>query len=148
MVVEDEAVVRDLTCELLEMLGYSILSAASPHEALKIAEHYEGVIHLLLTDVILPQMDGRSLFRQLAPTRPEMKVLYVSGYTDNFIVHHGVLHPEVHFLPKPFALDSLASKIREVLDASILTPGKEVGKPAEDTSGGCKGPSRLKGSRS
>jgi len=116
LVVEDEGIVRTLACELLEMLGYSVLSAANPEEALKIAEAHQGVIHLLLTDVVLPQMDGMSLFGRLSPGRPEMKVLYVSGYTQNFIVHHGVLRPGVHFLQKPFTLDSLGKKVREVLD--------------------------------
>jgi PAS domain S-box-containing protein len=118
LVVEDDQFVRDLACELLEMLGYSLLNAQDPKEAIQVAAAYEGTIHLLLTDVILPQMDGRTLFNRLSPLRPEMKVLYVSGYTENFIVDHGVLEAGVHFLQKPFTLNSLAHKVREVLDCS------------------------------
>ncbi|MBI5570849.1 MAG: response regulator [Desulfomonile tiedjei] len=122
LVVEDEGIVRTLACELLEMIDYSVLSAANPEEALRIADQHQGVIHLLLTDVVLPQMDGMSLFRRLSPGRPEMKVLYVSGYTQNFIVHHGVLRPGVHFLQKPFTLDSLGTKVRDVLEDPEGTP--------------------------
>jgi two-component system cell cycle sensor histidine kinase/response regulator CckA len=115
LVVEDEEVVRDLACEALELLGYSPMPARDPVEAVSMCQQFKGEIHLLLTDVVLPQMDGRSLFRLLSEIRPGMKVLYVSGYTENFIVRHGVLDPGVHFLPKPFTMDSLADKVGEVL---------------------------------
>ncbi len=116
LVVEDEETVRNLACEALELLGYSCLAARDPREAQAMADSHEGPIHLLLTDVILPIMDGRSLFARLSPLRPEMKVLYTSGYTENFIVHHGVLDSGVHFMHKPFTLDGLARKVRRVLD--------------------------------
>lgn len=116
LVVEDEELVRDLAADILQMLGYSVLKAADPDEAVKMSLEHEAAIHLLLTDVVLPRMDGRSLFDLLSRTRPEMKVLYTSGYTNNAIVHHGVLDKDVHFLPKPFTMDTLASKVREVLD--------------------------------
>jgi len=116
LVVEDEETVRSLACEALELLGYSCLAASDPREALALADSHEEPIHLLLTDVILPIMDGRSLFTRLSPLRPEMKVLYTSGYTENFIVHHGVLDSGVHFMHKPFTLDGLARKVRRVLD--------------------------------
>ncbi len=116
MVVEDEAMVRDLTVEGLEMLGYTLLSAPDPRQAIEVSRGHPGPIHLLLTDVVLPYMDGKALFKELSTTRPEMRVLYVSGYTENFIVHHGVLDSEVNFLPKPFTMDGLADKVRKVLD--------------------------------
>jgi PAS domain S-box-containing protein len=116
LVVEDEEIVCSLACEALEMLGYTTLSACDSREALAVSNGYDGIIHLLLTDVVLPYMDGRSLFERLSRSRPEMKVLYMSGYTDDAIVHHGVLDPDVHFLQKPFTMDSLAGKMREVLD--------------------------------
>jgi PAS domain S-box-containing protein len=116
LVVEDEAALRDLACELLEMLGYRVLNASTPEGALILAEEYDGPIHLLLTDVVLPGMDGRSLFEKLVLTRPATKVLYVSGYTENFIVHHGVLDPGIPFLAKPFTVELLAHKIRDILN--------------------------------
>ena len=118
LVVEDEEMVRNLACEALHLLGYSPIPAADPLVALKICREFEGEIHLLLTDVVLPQMDGRSLYGLLSKMRPGIRVLYVSGYTENFIVRHGVLDHGVHFLPKPFTVDSLALKISEVLTES------------------------------
>jgi len=115
LVVEDEETVRPLTCEALELLGYHVLSAHESELAVTISDGHAGPIHLLLTDVVLPKMDGRSLYEKLAATRPDMKVVYMSGYTDNFIVHHGVLDQGVHFLAKPFTLDALAKKVRDVL---------------------------------
>lgn len=116
LVVEDEEMVRDLACEVLGMLGYFPLSAAHPQQAIQVSAQHRGTIHLLLTDVVLPQMDGRSLFDRLSQERPDMRVLFMSGYADDAIVHHGVLDPCVHFLPKPFSTEALACKIREVLD--------------------------------
>lgn len=116
LVVEDEQAVRRLTCEALELQGYRILSASNQEEARSISACHEGPIHLLLSDVILPQTNGRSLYEALSVGRPQMKVLYMSGYTENHIVHHGVLDPGVHFLTKPFSFDDLVSKVRCVLD--------------------------------
>ncbi|MDQ7785689.1 MAG: PAS domain S-box protein [Desulfomonilaceae bacterium] len=116
LLVEDEEMVRDLAAEALEMLGYRVLRAASPSEAAEIAASHPGEIHLLLTDVVLPQMDGKTLYKSLIKNRSGMKVLYVSGYTENFIVHRGILDPEVSFLQKPFTVDSIARKVRMVLD--------------------------------
>jgi len=116
LVVEDEEIVLQLACEALEALGYSVISASNPEEAMKLVDEYEGAIDLLLSDVVLPQMDGPSLFKRLALVRPDLKVLYVSGYAGNSIVHHGVLDPGVHFLPKPFTLDGIAKKVREALE--------------------------------
>lgn len=117
LIVEDAEVVRELVGEVLGMLGYSVLKAADPEEAIRISYTHKGAIHLLLTDVVLPYMDGRSLHKKIASARPRMKVMYMSGYTDNFIVHHGVLDRGVHFIQKPFSVDNLAKKVREALDA-------------------------------
>lgn len=118
LLVEDEEVVRNLTSEVLEMHGYHVLKASSPAEAQRICDEFPERIDLLVSDVILPQMDGRSLFRLLAERRSDLRVLYVSGYTEDFIVHHGVLDRNVHFLPKPFTAIKLARKVREVLMSS------------------------------
>jgi two-component system, cell cycle sensor histidine kinase and response regulator CckA len=117
LVVEDEEIVRKLACEALEILGYRTLSAPDPGAAIEICSTHQGPIELLLTDVVLPQMDGRRLFDALSSQRPDLKVLYVSGYTENFIVHHGVLDKGLHFMQKPFNVNNLARKVREVLDA-------------------------------
>lgn len=119
LIVEDEQIVLELACEVLEMLGYRTLGAANPAEALAICSSYDGTIDLLLTDVVLPEMDGRSLYSDLSSLRPRLKVLYMSGYTPNAIVHHGVLESGLCFLQKPFTTERLARKVREVLDASL-----------------------------
>ncbi len=117
LLVEDEDAVRGLAGEALELLGYTILKAASPREAIALVSDYPSTIHLLLTDVVLPQMDGKSLFEYVRARRPHIKVLFMSGYTEDFIVHHGVLHPGLSFLPKPFSIELMARKVREVLDS-------------------------------
>jgi len=119
LVVEDEKIVRDLVSEALTMLGYSVLPASDPDEAVALSANHTGPIHLLVTDVVLPKMDGKSLCSYLSLTRPEMKVLYISGYTENFIVHRGVLDQGVHFMQKPFTIDDLAARVREVLDDPV-----------------------------
>ncbi len=116
LVVEDEMSVRRLTRQFLEENGYRVLEAMEGREALRISNQHKGPIHLLLTDVVMPQMSGRELAHSLVPLRPEMKVLYMSGYTDDAIVHHGVLERDIDFLQKPFTLDALAHKVREVLE--------------------------------
>jgi signal transduction histidine kinase len=115
LVVEDEQAVRDLTVKMLQKLGYKILTAASGAEAIEISRMHAGPIALLLTDVVMPSMSGRQLADALRPQRPDMKVLFLSGYTEDTIVHHGVLDPNVQFLPKPFSREVLAKKMREVL---------------------------------
>jgi two-component system, cell cycle sensor histidine kinase and response regulator CckA len=116
LLVEDEEAVRNLTGEALEIFGYKVLKAASPGEAIALSRDHSDYIHLLLTDVILPQMDGKSLFDVIRRERPDIKALFMSGYTENFIVHHGVLDPEVNFIPKPFVIEGLGHKVREILD--------------------------------
>ena len=115
LVVEDESELRELTTEVLGIAGYSVLSAGSPSEALEIARRHPGPIHLLLTDVVMPEMSGRDLADRLVPARPGMKVLYMSGYTDDAIVHHGVLDPGTVLLQKPFTPDGLTRMVGDVL---------------------------------
>ncbi|MFZ0911160.1 MAG: PAS domain S-box protein [Candidatus Acidiferrales bacterium] len=115
LIVEDEAALLQVTHRSLETVGYAILPARSPAEAIQISESHPGPIHLMVTDVVMPGMSGAQLAIHLAALRPEMKVLYVSGYTDDTIVRHGVLEPGLAFLQKPFSPKTLARKVGEVL---------------------------------
>jgi two-component system cell cycle sensor histidine kinase/response regulator CckA len=101
---------------MLEGMGYKVITASTPGEAIRLAEEYSGEIHLLLTDVVMPDMNGRDLARQMLSLSPHLKCLFMSGYTANVIAHHGVLDAGVYFIQKPFSRTSLAAKIREVLD--------------------------------
>jgi PAS domain S-box-containing protein len=116
LLVEDAEMVRNLAKEVLETSGYRVLDAANGRDALLICEQSTEVIHLLLTDVVMPEMSGRELVGRLAPLYPNIRVLYMSGYTEDAIVHHGVLKEGINFIEKPFTPDSLALKVREVLE--------------------------------
>lgn len=116
LLVEDEEMVRNMTREILLESGYHVLEAKHGQEAMTIAEQHRGPIHLMLSDVVMPQISGRELAEHLAPLRTEMKVLYMSGYTDDAIVHHGVLDEGVAFIEKPFTPHALAYKVRTVLN--------------------------------
>jgi CheY-like chemotaxis protein len=116
LIVEDEDAVRSLARQVLEMHGYAILDARHSADAVRICEEYPGPIHLLVTDVVMPHMSGRELIDRVVPCRPDMRVLYLSGYTDDAVVRHGVLEAGTSFLQKPFTPHSLACKVREVLD--------------------------------
>jgi len=127
LLVEDEPEVRRLVERLLTMQGYSVLAAPGPTEALAAARAGDGPIDVLVTDVVMPGMNGRELARALATRVPGLRVLYMSGYTDAAITQHGILEPGTAFLSKPFTPDALARKLREVLDA-----GAETEAPAAD----------------
>jgi signal transduction histidine kinase len=117
LLVEDEEAVRTMISRVLQGSGYRILEACQGKEAIEVCQKHPGVIHLMVTDVIMPQMSGRELAERLAAVRPEMKVLFMSGYPDKAIVHHGVLDPGTAFLQKPFTLTALETKVREILEA-------------------------------
>jgi signal transduction histidine kinase/ActR/RegA family two-component response regulator len=118
LLVEDEDGVRELVRDVLQEHRYTVLEAREAGEAIQLSSRHPGPIHLLLTDVVMPQISGRALAERLAPLRPEMKVLYMSGYTENAIVHHGVLDQGTAFLQKPFTAETLAQKVREVLETA------------------------------
>jgi len=118
LLVEDQGDVRELTREILEMAGYTVLEAARGDEALRLCRDSAKPIDLLLTDVVMPQMSGPELARHVVELRPSTKVVYMSGYTDDALGHHGVLDPEIVLLPKPFTPESLMQHLRLALDAS------------------------------
>jgi DNA-binding response OmpR family regulator len=113
--VEDEESVRELVRETLASKGYKVMEAADGEVGLRLAETHAGTIDLLITDVVMPGMGGCELAQRVAAGRPQIKVLYLSGYTEDAIVHEGVLEPGTAFLQKPFTLQVLARKVREVL---------------------------------
>jgi CheY-like chemotaxis protein len=115
LLVEDEKGVRELTREYLEMSGYTVLEADDGSSALGIAREYKGPIHVLITDVVMPGLSGRELSEQVANLRPEIKVLYMSGYTDQSAFRNGILDKGAELLQKPFGMSTLASKLREIL---------------------------------
>ena len=126
LLVEDEEQVRVVAASILRRAGYSVLAAASPGEAISLAENAAGPIDLLVTDVIMPRMNGRLLAERIVAGQPGIKVLFMSGYTDDVILHHGVLDGAVAFLQKPLTRDSLTRRVRQVLDASpagVSLPG-------------------------
>jgi two-component system, cell cycle sensor histidine kinase and response regulator CckA len=118
LVVEDDAGVRALTRHVLQQAGYTVLEAADGDEALRLGAGHSGPIHLMVSDVVMPGPGGREVAEKLAERHPEVRILFVSGYTDDAVVRHGVLHETTNFLQKPFTAAGLARKVREVLDAS------------------------------
>jgi len=125
LLVEDEAGVRAFVKRALQREGYVVLEASNGGEALLIAEQHVGPIALLLTDVVMPRMNGRALYERLQKVMPDLQVVYMSGYTENTIVHQGVLDEGTNFIPKPISLDVLRSKIRSVLDAAGSLHGQQ-----------------------
>ncbi|MBW2344804.1 MAG: response regulator, partial [Deltaproteobacteria bacterium] len=119
LIVEDDDSLRKLAHKALQQKGYKVLEAENGEDALRVSEEHEDPIDLLITDVVMPKMDGKETAERLQPLYPQMKVIYMSGYTDNAIVHHGVLAPGLNFIEKPFSPEGLARKVREVLDRGI-----------------------------
>jgi len=117
LLVEDDALVRALTCTLLGEAGYHVFEAENSEDALALAERYAAAIQMLLTDVVMPRIGGRQLADQLCARRPGTKVLFMSGYTDDSIIRHGVVDSGIHLLQKPFTRMSLLRRVREILDA-------------------------------
>jgi DNA-binding NtrC family response regulator len=118
VVTEDAASLRAAARQILTRYGYTVLEAPNGKAALALAASCADPIHLLLTDVVMPQMSGRELAERFQLQRPDAKVLYMSGYTDDAVVRHGVLQPGIAYLQKPFTPESLGRKVREVLDSS------------------------------
>jgi PAS domain S-box-containing protein len=124
LLAEDAPALRSTARKILQRYGYKILEASEGKTALELASQCDGPIHLLLTDVVMPGMSGRELAERLTSTRPGVKVLYMSGYTDDAVVRHGVLGPGIAYLQKPFTPESLGRKLREVLDSATLVPDR------------------------
>jgi signal transduction histidine kinase len=118
LLVEDDQALRDLAALFLQSAGYKMLSADCPEKALDLVASYDGEIHLLLTDVILPGINGRMLAEKIVGLRPAIKVLYVSGYTDDTVVRKGIMNEEVAFLQKPYTREALSARVREILDGN------------------------------
>jgi CheY-like chemotaxis protein len=120
--VEDQDEVRRLATDVLKGYGYDVLEASGGEQALDLCRSHSGTIHLVLTDVVMPGMTGRELAEKLSGLRPDTRILFMSGYTDNVIAHHGALDPQVAYIQKPFSPVSLALKVRTTL--GLETPGE------------------------
>jgi two-component system, cell cycle sensor histidine kinase and response regulator CckA len=118
LLVEDDPQVRELTHDVLIARGYTVLSAEQPNRALAICDEYKGPIHLLLTDVVMPGLSGSELALQIVKRKPDIAVLFMSGYTDNAVANHEILEHGIHFLQKPFTPSTLTQKLREILDSA------------------------------
>ena len=123
LIVEDQAEVRALALTGLAHFGYAAHGVGSGKEALQFCREFPGEIHLVVTDVVMPEMNGREVARQVAQLRPKSRILFMSGYTTNVIGHQGILDADIEYLQKPFTPDSLARKVREVLGRASAAPG-------------------------
>ncbi len=115
LLVEDNAQLMELAAAMLAQLGYDVLSAATPTGAIRIAGNHAGSIDILMTDVVMPEMNGKILMQHIRILRPGIRCLFMSGYTENVIAHHGVVDEDVFFLQKPFSREALADRLREVM---------------------------------
>jgi CheY-like chemotaxis protein len=131
LLVEDENMVRDLVREILEEYGYEVLTASNGIAGLELCRNFEGRIHLLITDVVMPHMSGRELAESISAIRPETRVLYMSGFTDDAVVRHGVLADDMCFIQKPFSPEALATKARKLLDHDGERSGFDPKVPAK-----------------
>src|SRR5687767_4740031 len=122
LVVDDEVIVRAPVCRMLRHLGYFVLEANNGEEALLVMQEYHSPIHLVITDVMMPEMDGRQLIAMLRDWYPQMRVLFISGYSAEQLEAQGGMVQGAAFLPKPFSMDALARRVREVLDADWSAP--------------------------
>jgi len=120
MVVEDDGAILELIESVLKNLKYNVLCASNPKDALRLTGGYSGEIDLLVTDIVMPEMNGRELSNELIKQYPDLRVLYMSGYTVNVIIHRGVLDEGINYIAKPFSLDDFARKVREVLNTQSL----------------------------
>jgi DNA-binding response OmpR family regulator len=119
LLVEDEKAILRMTSMMLERIGYSVISACSPSEAIRITEDLQGKdIHLLMTDVIMPEMNGWDLSKKLLPRFPGLKCLFMSGYTADVITHNGMIDEGINLINKPFSIKHLAARLRSILDES------------------------------
>jgi two-component system cell cycle sensor histidine kinase/response regulator CckA len=139
LVVEDEKIVLEWAREALQMLGYTVLVAREPGEAIRIGHQYTGSIHLLLTDVVLPRMDGPSLAKRLSEVRPGLKALYMSGYAGNPVDRYEFAQTGPRFLTKPFTVESLSQKIREILDEPLSEGAALAGSIGQESGTGRAG---------
>lgn len=117
LLVEDEPSILNVTRNMLQQIGYTVIAASSPRAAQTHAEKHQGLIHVLMTDVVMPEMNGRELAERLCAARPDMKCLFMSGYNADVIAHHGILNQSIHFIQKPFTKQALAAKLRELLES-------------------------------
>ncbi len=124
LLVEDESSILKLGKTALERLGYIVLAAETPRMAIQLAEKHAGTIQLLITDLIMPEMNGKELAKRLKIVRPDIKCLFMSGYTDTVIANHGVLEPGIHFLAKPFSIQELATKVRGAIESNPMAHSK------------------------
>lgn len=118
LLVEDEEPLRKVVIELLTQIGYNVLSASNGKEAMHVSQTYPHRIHLLITDVLMPEIDGPELAKTLCAVRPDLRVIYISGYTDDCLAPEGILEPGTVLVNKPFSVRVLSAKMREVLDGT------------------------------
>ena len=145
LIVEDEEIVRELVCQVLSEHGYDVLCAANGVEALQISADHPGKVSLLITDVVMPQIGGLELARRLLALRPDLKVLYVSGYSEDDMSEQGVMSEDMEFLEKPFTPQAITRKVREILAGS--RPLVKAGLAVVEKSAGTDGQNSRKGAR-